>query len=153
MMGDFWLIRDKQDIDKRMKTFTDFLKIDWDWDKPVSWKVEVYSPKRSLSQNSLFHLWVREICVFLLERKKVPQPEKLADLEEEIKELLCFKFLGTVDKQVGQTVIPAQVQSTKKLTQGEFYFFMNQVQDWALDLGIHLSHPQDSEFMKLQRAQ
>ena len=153
MMGDFWLIRDKQDIDKRIKTFTDFLKIDWDWEKPVSWKVEVYSPKRSLSQNSLFHLWVREICVFLIERNKVPTPDKMADLEEEIKELLCYKFLGTVDKQVGQTLIPAQVKSTRKLNQGEFYFFMNQVQDWALDLGINLSHPEDSEYMKLQRSQ
>ena len=73
--------------------------------------------------------------------------------EEEIKELLCYKFLGTVDKQVGQTLIPAQVKSTRKLNQGEFYFFMNQVQDWALDLGIHLSHPEDSEYMKLQRSQ
>jgi len=50
-------------------------------------------------------------------------------------------------------LIPAQVKSTRKLNQGEFYFFMNQVQDWALDLGIHLSHPEDSEYMKLQRSQ
>ena len=153
MMGDFWLIRDKGDIDKRMKTFTDFLKIDWDWEKPISWKVEAYSPKRSLSQNSLFHLWVREICVFLIERRKVETPDKMSDLEADIKLLLCSKFLGTEDRKVGSTIIPSQVRSTSKLAQGDMYFFMCQVQDWALDLGIHLTHPQDSEYMKLQRAQ
>ena len=151
MMGDFWLIKDKQDLQRRMKTFTDFLEIDWNWEKPVCWKVEAYAPKRSLSQNSLFHLWVREICVFLIERKKVDPPARMKDFEQDIKELLCFKFLGTKDKQVGNTTIPAQVVGTSNLPQGDMYFFMSQVQDWALDLGIHLTHPQDSEYMKLQR--
>lgn len=152
MMGDFWLIKDKQDIDKRIKTFTDFLKIDWDWNKQICWKVEAYTPRRSLSQNALFHVWVREICVFLIERKKVEQPKRMKDFEEDIKELLCYKFLGTRDKKVGNTVIPGQVVGTSTLDTGEMNFFMNQVQDWALDLGIHVSHPQDSEYMKMQRA-
>ena len=153
MMGDFWLIRDKQDIDKRMKTFTDFLKIDWDWEKPVCWKVDVYSPKRSLSQNSLFHRWVREICVFLVERKRLDPPDSMEKLERQMKQIIVNKFLGTEDVRVGTQVVEGQLRHTSDLSQGDMYFFMCQVQDWALDLGIHLSHPQDSEFMKLQRSQ
>lgn len=151
MMGDFWLLKSKDDVDQRLAAFADFLKMDWNWDKPVCWQIEAYSPRRSLSQNSLFHMWVREICIFLIEQKKVETPSNMKDLEQDIKDLLCFKFLGTKDKQVGMTLIPGQVVRTSTLDTGEMYFFMNQVQDWALDLGMHLSHPENSDYMVLQK--
>ena len=100
-----------------------------------------------MSQNDLFHLWVREAVVFL--KEKNPGAKDLT--EEDLKELLKFRYLGTEDKAVGTTVIPAQVRKTSKLDTGEMFDFMEQVHEWALDLGIKLTHPQDSEYMKLQQ--
>ena len=60
-MGQFWLIKHPNEIKDRIKFFQQFLEQEWCWDKPVAWKVEEYKPKRSLSQNDLFHVWVRDM--------------------------------------------------------------------------------------------
>ena len=146
-MGEFWLIKDKMELKQRIESFHKYLATQWDWEHPVAWKVSIYRPRRSMSQNDLFHLWVREAVVFL--KEKNPGAKDLT--EEDLKELLKFRYLGTEDKTVGTTVIPAQVRKTRKLDAGEMFDFMEQVHEWALDLGIKLTHPQDSEYMKLQQ--
>ena len=146
-MGEFWLIKDKMELKQRIESFHKYLATQWDWQNPVAWKGSIYRPRRSMSQNDLFHLWVRQAVVFL--KEKNPGAKDLT--EEDLKELLKFRYLGTEDKTVGTTVIPAQVRRTSKLDTGEMFDFMEQVHEWALDLGIQLSHPQDSEYMKLQQ--
>jgi hypothetical protein len=72
---------------------------------------------------------------------------------ERLKLLLKYKFLGTEDIQVGSKVVPGVVRSTKKLDRGEMHDFMGKCENWLLDLGVRLTIPGDSEYMKLKEAQ
>lgn len=144
MSGDFWMLRNRQQIKQRLQAFEKFLENEWDWTKPVSWRVQVYSPKRSLSQNDLFHKWCREIAVSFTERGR-------DTTESMVKDGLKLKYLGTVERQIGDRVLE-ELRETNALSVGEMYHFMNQVQAWAIDMGVELSHPQNSEFMNIQRS-
>jgi len=142
-MGEFWLIKDPIEIKDRMDAFKKFLETEWCWDKPVSWQVKEYKPRRSLSQNDLFHVWCRDMTRYFKKNNGF-----IGD-EEEMKMILKYKFLGTVDIDIGNTTIPAQVRSTKKLDRGEMLYFMQQVEAWAIDHGVKLTKPQRSEYVKL----
>lgn len=141
-MGEFWLVKDKSDIDDRMKFFKQWLLDNWDGSYPLQWKVSRYKRKRSLSQNALFHVWCREIAAHFA--------SKGADVNEEsMKELLCYKHLGTEDRVVGNTVIEGQVRQTHKLGAGEMTELLDKVLAWALDHGVKVSNPPDSEYARL----
>lgn len=142
-MSEFWLVKSKEQLAERIAFFKKFLDEEWDWEQAVQWKVSRFVPKRSLSQNALFHLWCREMASHFA--------EKGADVtESKIKLLLKYKFLGTESIQINKTIIQDQVRETSGLDRGEMLFFMDQVQDWAMDHGVTLTCPADSEYMKLK---
>lgn len=143
-MSEFWLVKDKQQLRQRIEFFQQYLESEWNWEYPVEWKVKRYIPKRSLSQNALFHVWCREMSEHF--------KSKGADItEEKMKELIKYKLLGTEDRQINNTVIPGQVRETSGLDRGEMMEFMDGVMEWALDHGVKLTCPQDSEYMTLKR--
>jgi hypothetical protein len=142
-MSEFWLVKSKEQLAERIAFFKKFLDEEWDWEQAVQWKVSRFIPKRSLSQNALFHLWCREMASHFA--------AKGADVtESKIKLLLKYKFLGTESIQINKTIIQDQVRETSGLDRGEMLFFMDQVQDWAMDHGVTLTCPADSEYMKLK---
>lgn len=142
-MSEFWLVKSKEQLAERIAFFKKFLDEEWDWEQAVQWKVSRFVPKRSLSQNALFHLWCREMASHFA--------AKGADVtESKIKLLLKYKFLGTESIQINKTIIQDQVRETSGLDRGEMLFFMDQVQDWAMDHGVTLTCPADSEYMKLK---
>jgi len=142
-MSEFWLVKSKEQLAERIAFFKKFLDEEWDWEQAVQWKVSRFIPKRSLSQNALFHLWCREMANHFA--------AKGADVtESKIKLLLKYKFLGTESIQINKTIIQDQVRETSGLDRGEMLFFMDQVQDWAMDHGVTLTCPNDSEYMKLK---
>ena len=128
-MGEFWLIKDPIEIKDRMKAFQTFLEQEWCWEKPVAWQVKEYKPRRSLSQNDLFHVWVRDMTRHFKKRGG------FTGTEDDLKLMLKYKFLGTEDVEVGNTTIPAQVRGTSTLDRGEMLYFMQQVEAWCIDLG------------------
>jgi hypothetical protein len=143
IMSEFWIIKDAAQITERLVFFERWLRDNWNWEYPVQFKVGRYQEKRSLSQNALFHVWCREMADHF--------SSKGADITEAtMKELLKYKFLGTEDRVIHKTVIPAQVRETSGLEKGEMMDFMDQVQSWALDHGVKLACPIDSEYMKLK---
>jgi len=144
VMGQFWLIKHPNEIKDRIKFFQQFLEQEWCWDKPVAWKVEEYKPKRSLSQNDLFHVWVRDML------RHFKKKGGFTGTEEELKLMIKYKFLGTEDVIVGSTTIPNQVRATSRLDRGEMLYFMEQVEAWCIDLGVKLTKPQNSEYSKLR---
>jgi len=142
-MAEFWLVKSKEQLVERIAFFKKFLDEEWDWEQAVQWEVSRFVPKRSLSQNALFHLWCREMASHFA--------AKGADVtESKIKLLLKYKFLGTESIQINKTIIQDQVRETSGLDRGEMLFFMDQVQDWAMDHGVTLTCPADSEYMKLK---
>tara|TARA_R110000796_G_scaffold3796_8_gene14630 strand:+ start:101 stop:544 length:444 start_codon:yes stop_codon:yes gene_type:complete len=145
MSGQFWLVKNKEQLQERLVFFSDWVIENWDWEKPLTWKAEPYDPKRSLDQNALMHVWMREIATHF--------SAKMPVTTDEIKTLMKYKFLGTRDIVVGSTVIAGQVVETSSLKKGEMMRFMDEVYDWANDHGVRLSNPKDSEYMKLRQRQ
>ena len=121
MFGEFWLIKDPIEVKDRIAAFKKFLDTEWCWDKPVSWQVKEYKPRRSISQNDLFHVWVRDML------RHFKNKGGFTGTEEELKLMVKYKFLGTEDIEVGSTNIPAQVRRTSALDRGEMLYFMQQV--------------------------
>jgi hypothetical protein len=139
MNGEFWLVRQRAEIDSVLKYFRKHLE-DWDYEKPIAWKLAPFADRRSVSQNSLFHLWCAEMSLHFSE--KVPVSA------EDMKAILKNSFLGVEDVVIGKTVIPAQLRSTTKLLKGEMHDFMEQVFHWGLDHGVTLTNPKESEFYR-----
>lgn len=144
MNGQFWLIQNRRDIDSVLAFFKKSLE-DWNYERPVAWKLEAYSTARSLNQNALFHMWCGEMSAHF--SKKVPITP------EQMKKLMKNEFLGTEDVVVGSTTIPNQLRSTSGLDKGEMHFFMEQVFHWGLDHGVTLTNPKNSEFQRARNAQ
>jgi len=141
-MGQFWLVKSKDQITERLVFFEQWLMTEWDGTYPIKWEVSRFKAKRSLSQNALFHVWCREIASHFAAQG--------ADVNEEsMKELLCYKHLGTEDRVVGKTVIAGQVRQTSKLDTGEMTELLDKVLAWALDHGVKVSNPPDSEYARL----
>lgn len=144
MKGQFWLVQNRRDIDNVLAFFRKSLE-DWNYERPVAWKLEAYSTARSLSQNALFHMWCGQMSAHF--SQKVPISP------EDIKKLMKNEFLGTEDVTIGKTTIHNQLRETSKLDKGEMHFFMEQVFHWGLDHGVQLTNPKDSEFRRARNAQ
>ena len=146
MQGEFWRIENKQRIDEVFANLKQHILETWDWAKPLALQVKPYEGKRSLDQNALLHVWIREMVAHF----KPARPE--LD-EEEMKSIVKYRFLGTESIKAGKIMIENQLRHTSKLKRGEMYEFMEQVNQWCLDLGLNLTVPDDSEFMQIRRSQ
>lgn len=143
MNGVFWMIRNRKDIDDVLKFFKKYLD-EWDYSRPIAWKVEPYSATRSLSQNALFHMWCGEMADHF--------SSKIDITPDKVKLLMKNEFLGTEDIMVGSTEIKHQLRSTSSLSKGEMHQFMEQVFHWGLDHGVTLTNPKNSEFFRARNA-
>lgn len=106
--------------------------------------IETYSPKRSLAQNSLFHIW-----------NKILAEEVGIDVEE-MKQLLKDKFLREAIKdRHGNYVIDEngelqfKTRDTSGLSKEEMSIFMDKVFRWALDF-LNVTLPQPLEQVPLK---
>lgn len=108
--------------------------------------VEVKAGNRTLSQNSLYWMWIDQATSWINEKIR-------ADYKtEEIHERMKHQFLGYTDeKQVGEITIPKQLKSTAKLTKGEMYHYMCQVDAYWAQLGLLLVTPDDSVYAQIKR--
>jgi len=143
-VGDFWLIKDSRDIDAGLESVKSYLNSNG-VDNPIKIQLKPYKLQRSLSQNSLFHNWVRELVDYFCSND---YPITFKDM----KLILKNKFLGTEDVVIHNTVIEGQVRSTSELDVGEFQKFLEEVQAWSYDMGAILSNPEDSEFAVNRRS-
>jgi hypothetical protein len=143
-MGRYWLIRRKEEIPKVISNLHDWAN-EWDFSHPLSLTPKKYVHPRTLSQNALLHVWFDTMAAHF--------SKKVDTNAEQMKSLMKYKFLGTEDIVISKTVIKDQLRSTSKLDKGEMTHFMNQVYDWAVDHGVTLPMPADSEYMKMREAQ
>ena len=143
---DFWKIDRPQQLEPRLEHLASHLKENWDWSTPVSISFKPYQNPRSLDQNALFHVWIRQ----MVSHFKPARPELT---EDEMKDICKFRFLGTESKKAGKIVLENQLKQTSKLRKGEMYHFMEQVYQWWLELGLQLETPADSEFIQIRKSQ
>lgn len=108
--------------------------------------VEVKAGNRTLSQNSLYWMWIDQITAWVNEKKKADYTK------EELHKWCKHNFLGYDDgKQIGQITIKDQLLSTAKLTKGEMFHYMSHIDFYWAQLGLLLVTPSDSVYAQLKR--
>lgn len=142
----FWKFNSKREYQEKKVNFDEWVLESWDWSKPLCIKPEEYQNPRSLDQNALFHVWIRQMVKYF--KTKMPELD-----EQEMKDVCKLKFLGTETRKAGKITLENQLKETSKLKKGEMYHFMEQVYHWCLDLGLQLDTPADSEFMRIRKSQ
>ena len=93
MQGQFWLVKDRRDLDQAIDNFKSYIINDWDFKKPLTWQPKEYKSVRSISQNALFHMWVREITEHFISRGGNVE----WTTEENVKLYIKQQFLGFED--------------------------------------------------------
>ena len=115
-------------------------------------EITVKESRRKLSQNALFHVWVAQISKHLTAKGKAYCTPGW------VKRQLKGSFLGTESIEsvcllTGDKSVTEEVRSSSKLDKGEFNFFLNRIQEWAVDIGLILSAPIDSTYTELNNRQ
>lgn len=109
---------------------------------------EIKRGNRSLSQNALYWLWLKEIADYLNKHNGTDF------VEDEIHLRMKHDYLGyEAEKKIGSSVIPAQLKSTKNLTKGDMFHFMSQVDQWAAGVGLMLTRPEGCQYEQLRQQQ
>ena len=107
--------------------------------------VQLTAGGRSLSQNALYWTWLNDITVFINEKNKTDF--KINEMHLRIK----HDFLGyDKPKKVGSVEVKERLKSSTRLTTGEMYYFMSQIDAWAAGFGLLLSRPEDCQYEKLK---
>ena len=141
------IIRRKEDLAGALEALGKRMGAFWDFEAhplQVSWKNAV--DRRSLSQNAMFWSLMEDMSVFFTKEGNPLTKDQAHDL-------MCYKFLGTADIVIGQTVIPQQMRGTSKLDRGEMTQFIDQIIDWCMDHGVPIRNPHDGEYMEARREQ
>lgn len=118
--------------------------------------VAITGAVRSIPQNALFHKWCGEAAAFFLAMGKLHFSSGAAMNAENMKRNLKQTFLGEelirdVNLQTGEITERYELRHTSELDKGAMQAFMTCVDRWAMEHGIYLSHPEHSEYMRLQR--
>lgn len=109
--------------------------------------------RRSLSANALYWVWMDTLAGTFNQReikrqKTEPSYTMQAYDKEDMHNLCRHLLLGYETIQIRNTVIEGQLRSTAKLNKGEFCNYMEKINAWAVEIGIYLPYPQDSEYAR-----
>ena len=105
---------------------------------------------RSLSQNSMFHMWCGEISGWLISSgREFATPDWC-------KRAMKHTFLGyedVLDTDVisGISTRRSELRHTSKLDVGDMKLFMDQVYHWCLEKELLLTIPEDCEYDRLRK--
>ena len=118
--------------------------------------VSITGAGRSLPQNALFHKWCEEIAQFFVRMGKTHFATGAPMTMENMKRNLKMTFLGEeiirdINLNSGAITERFELRHTSSLDKGEMHAFMTCIDKWAGEHGIYLPHPEDSEYMKIQR--
>lgn len=132
-------VRDLEDLNACIKTMLEL--------GPVSVQLKSHT-KRSVPQNATAHMWFGELSRWLISKgKDFATPEW-------VKAAMKSTFLGYVevidtDVITGKKTSRQELRHTSSLDTGEMKLFMDMVYGWALDRGVILTIPDNSEYKQL----
>ena len=131
--------RDLEDLNSCIRTMLEL--------GPVSVQLKSHT-KRSIPQNATAHMWFGELSRWLISKgKDFATPEW-------VKAAMKSTFLGYVvvvdtDVVTGKKTTRQELRHTSSLDTGEMKLFMDMVYGWALDRGVMLTIPDNSEYKQL----
>ncbi len=105
---------------------------------------------RSLSQNSLAHLWFGEISKWLVGNgRDFATPEWCKNAMKHT--FLGYEDVFDTDVISGISTRRQELRHTSKLEVGEMKLFMDLVYHWCLEKGLMLTIPEDCEYDTLRK--
>ena len=109
-------------------------------------RIKVQAGKRSTNQNSLYWEWIERITEHL--NRTLRMDYKTNEIHTRMK----HDFLGYTDpKQIGKVTIPPQLKSTATLTKGEMFAYMETLDHFWANAGLHLPRPDDNDYSHNKR--
>jgi len=139
--GIFIKIASKHEIEKRLPFIKQNIEA-WDFSQPLCVTLSPYKNVRSLDQNSLSHIWYREIAKEMTKRGNTIDHEKP---ELVWKVWLKKRYLGETTYKIGKEIVTETIK-TSSLNTAEMGHYLDQVYHWATNVGIMLSIPSHSEY-------
>lgn len=142
-MGEQWKLTSQYDLNMMNQSLSSRLE-----SGPLQISVKRWKESRTLDQNSVLHIWFREIAKQWKDHGWTNETAYKDDFV--VKEYFKHKFLPTVPIKVSNKVeLPPIPKPTSLLDTGEMTSFMMQIEAWCTDRGYWLSKPEDSEYMKI----
>ena len=120
--------------------------------KPLRLEVKEWREKRSLSQNSLLHLWLGEISEYLVKSGRTDATP--AWVKRNLKKTyLGYEEVEYTDFVTGTKTSELELRHTSDLDTGDMHHFMCQVEGWCAQFGLALTIPSNCEFQQLRDKQ
>ncbi|MBY6259114.1 YbcN family protein [Phytobacter diazotrophicus] len=115
-------------------------------------QIKPWREKRSISQNSLSHMWYSEISEYLIKSGRTDATP------EWVKRNLKKTYLGCVevtytDFITGEKTTNWEPRHTADLDTGEMHDFLCKVEAWCAQFGLALTIPLNCEFQQLRNKQ
>lgn len=142
----FFLIKNKIEVEQRLKNIKTWIDDNWDFNDPLRIEFKKQGNKRSVDQNSLMWKWLNTISDWALSKGWINQ-DKRRKPEEVWKVYFLSQVFGSETVSMGKESFDV-TPSTSELTVGEMQHLLEFIQSWAIDRGIALVIPKESEFYR-----
>lgn len=144
----FFLIKNSYEVDNVLGNIKRWLETNWDFKKSCRIEFKTHSTERTISQNSLMWRWLSEVTEWAVKRGWT-HDDKRRKPEEVWKLYFVSQVFGSETINMGKETIEA-LPGTSQLTQGEMQTLLEYINAWAIDKGINLLIPHESEYRKNQ---
>lgn len=147
--GQQWEINSKE----QLEVFINWTRNQWNEHKYLKFSKITKSKQRTSSMNALWWIWMTETSKFMadngvympLYHDKTGKPHgKRPFSKEDAHELFVMHHLGQHE---------GKREKTFRMDKGTMLLMMEKHQEWAINKGIALTNPDDSEFRKAQDEQ
>lgn len=115
-------------------------------------QVKPWREKRSLSQNSLLHMWLAEISEYLINSGRTDATPEWVKRNLKKTYLGCEEVTYT-DFITGEKTKTWEPRHTSDLDTGEMHIFLTKVEAWCAQFGLALTIPHGCEYQQLQQKQ
>ena len=114
--------------------------------------VKSWKEKRSISQNSLSHMWYAEISEYLIKSGRTDATPEWVKRNLKKTYLGCEEITYT-DFITGAKESTWEPRHTSQLDTGEMHIFLCKVEAWCAQFGLALTIPNGCEFQQLRDKQ
>ena len=136
MQGEFWIANSQH----RLESTINHLRAMFAEHKYLKVQFKI-GKQRTVEQNAMYWEWMAILAEFFTVKMKQPYAK------EDMHDLMRHKFLGYDTKTIGQTEI-SKLRSTTKLTTGEEFAYMEQIDAWSAEFGCLLPRPDSSDYQQ-----
>ena len=143
-----WIIKSQDDVGRVLGNMIGTVIDNWT-EGPYQVVVEPYVYARTIPQNNLYWKWMGVVVDWMRSRgSDVANDEDTA--KRHASAFFQERFLGTETPKVGKWECDPQLISTKSLSTGDMFSYMEKVHAWCMNAGLTLPVPEESQYKKLR---